>query len=648
MKMGSVTERLPGIGQRLQEKLIKELGSEEELLSVLENQELHRIAEIPGVGPRRARSIVASYLGVDIRSLLATDRGIKVYESILERIQSYTATEVGHNSVGLLLPVSDKKRIANTTKFVMKAKERISNLDVESLRKCLKKIKPLESKKPGFVHDRIILVETQSDARRLQERGLDRYCQITSPEEAGDFDQGCLLVYAYSEGNLDMSGIDNAVISSIGCKDVELVPELLLDTLSANTVSLRNTLALREMLGLRSCIAGVIGRLDDLRSSEISEDELEQAACDAVAHINHRLKEESSGLRLEGEEVLEVLGKAPPGSVSEILDSVREEGRAIMKERTGIDAAPFTRGYPIEIDQSELERLKHKLVAKLSQELFEAKVRVAKDLGELLPDLEKEVKESLSFDYEQALGSFALDYDLHPVQLVELGEGLSFKDGLHLDLARDPSAVPVSYSLGGGGKDGDKVALLTGANSGGKTTLLETIAQIQIMTHMGLPVRAKEARVELFEEVYLFGQKRNLDAGAFESFLKGLVSLVTTSSRKLVLADELEAMTEPEAAARIITAFIALLQESDSYAVIVTHMAPWITRSCEVRVDGIEARGLDESFSLVVDRTPHIGHLARSTPELIVKKLLETSKGETKEVYEKIWERFKKKDGAHN
>ena len=39
------------------------------------------------------------------------------------------------------------------------------------------------------------------------------------------------------------------------------------------------------------------------------------------------------------------------------------------------------------------------------------------------------------------------------------------------------------------------------------------------------------------------------------------------------------------------------------------------------RIDGIEAKGLDAEFNLIVDHNPVIGRLANSTPELIVEKM---------------------------
>ena len=60
---------------------------------------------------------------------------------------------------------------------------------------------------------------------------------------------------------------------------------------------------------------------------------------------------------------------------------------------------------------------------------------------------------------------------------------------------------------------------------------------------------------------------------------------------------------------------------------LVTHLAPSIIEAAgkEMRTDGIEARGLDENLELIVDRTPRRNHLARSTPELIVRRLVERS-----------------------
>ena len=248
----------------------------------------------------------------------------------------------------------------------------------------------------------------------------------------------------------------------------------------------------------------------------------------------------------------------------------------------------------------------------------------------------------MEFDYQFALGCFAHYYQL---KAPELGDAFHLEGALHLNLAHknenestnsSEDIQRINYSL----FYPENVALLTGANSGGKTTLLETLAQISIMTHMGLPVCAEKAEVKLLDEVYFFSKQRSLDAGAFESFLRTFMPIVTTDNQKLILLDELEAITELEAAVKIISSFIELINDSNSFAVIVTHMAREIIKYAPIRVDGIEAKGLDDNYNLLVDRTPKMNYLARSTPELILKMIYERSDGKLKDIYGKILEKF--------
>ena len=54
----------------------------------------------------------------------------------------------------------------------------------------------------------------------------------------------------------------------------------------------------------------------------------------------------------------------------------------------------------------------------------------------------------------------------------------------------------------------------------------------------------------------------------------------------------------------------------------------------------IEAKGLDENYNLIVDRTPKMNFLAKSTPELILKRIYEKSDDDLKAVYARILEKF--------
>jgi DNA mismatch repair protein MutS2 len=55
-----------------------------------------------------------------------------------------------------------------------------------------------------------------------------------------------------------------------------------------------------------------------------------------------------------------------------------------------------------------------------------------------------------------------------------------------------------------------------------------------------------------------------------------------------------------------------------------------------IRVDGIEAKGLDKEGELIVDRQPKFNHIGSSTPKLIIMKLSKAAKKSDKALYRDI------------
>jgi len=227
--------------------------------------------------------------------------------------------------------------------------------------------------------------------------------------------------------------------------------------------------------------------------------------------------------------------------------------------------------------------------------------------------------------------------------------GIAFKRAKNLFLAnRGFDVDAVDYSVGPTSLDPDgnksPVVLLSGVNSGGKTSLLELIAQCTILSHMGFPVPADHFEIGLTESIYYYGKsKGTLDAGAFETTLRTFSSL-NDSTPKMVLVDELESITEPGASAKIIAGILEMLSENKgNMAVFVSHLSELILENVNspIRVDGIEAKGLDSDLKLVVDRNPQYNHIAKSTPELIVERLFKTGDPREQQFYGRLREKFR-------
>ena len=233
-----------------------------------------------------------------------------------------------------------------------------------------------------------------------------------------------------------------------------------------------------------------------------------------------------------------------------------------------------------------------------------------------------------------SLARFAVAYELHPPTFVEDRDTLAVANARNLTLLAesDVQVQPVQYGIGDHEVDfaaatapspGDRVAVLTGANSGGKTTLLETLCQVQLLAQMGLPVPADTAEVSIVDVVVFHRRHASFNAGVLESTLRTIVPPLTDADRPLMLVDEFEAITEPGSAADLLHGLVTLTVDRDAVGVFVTHLADDLQPLPDTaRTDGIFAEGLDPDLELAVDYQPRFGTVGKSTPEFIVSRLV--------------------------
>ncbi|UIO99109.1 DNA mismatch repair protein [Halobaculum sp. CBA1158] len=223
-----------------------------------------------------------------------------------------------------------------------------------------------------------------------------------------------------------------------------------------------------------------------------------------------------------------------------------------------------------------------------------------------------------------SLGRFAAAHGLSRPVLG--GDGVAVADARNLLLSGE--VQPVTYGVGDHSlditaPDGDRVSVLTGANSGGKTTLLETLCQVVVLASMGLPVPAEAAEIGRFDAVVFHRRHASFNAGVLESTLKSVVPPLVGEGRTLMLVDEFEAITEPGRAADLLNGLVELTVDRGAVGVYVTHLAADLSPlPAAARVDGIFAEGLTNDLELLVDYQPRFGVVGKSTPEFIVSRLV--------------------------
>ena len=148
-----------------------------------------------------------------------------------------------------------------------------------------------------------------------------------------------------------------------------------------------------------------------------------------------------------------------------------------------------------------------------------------------------------------------------------------------LDLLRDQKKTftPVSIALGKG------AAVITGANMGGKSVAMKTIALNVLLTHCGFFPFAAKAAVPLFDSMYIISEDlESVDRGlsSFGGEMVRFNQMVREMAGEfpLILMDEFARGTNPDEGAAIVQAVTKYLNGQNAISVLATHydrVAQW-------------------------------------------------------------------------
>jgi len=370
----------------------------------------------------------------------------------------------------------------------------------------------------------------------------------------------------------------------------------------------KNNLNLLEANKTNAEISGIITKLkemlkliDEKETNKINRDEVEGK----LEEMNENIADKMKTLSISGQAMFDMMSK---GILSkEIIDLIDKE-----IESSGIDEGVFEKKLPLTIDEKELNKL---LKEQDSNEFVDFAENLRRNSSKLreVPKKIKELEVSLLLlDFYSGISKFIKEDNIFHENSKEFS--IYGSKNLFLDKPQ-----PISFSL----DNKNRCSILTGANSGGKTTLLEHIIQLISLSQIGLPVSGK-VNVPLFSEVYYFAKnKGSISKGAFETLLTQMSKIKPKEGNVIILADEIESVTEPGVAGKIVCATAEYFIKLGCFLIIATHLGKEIQANLPAgaRIDGIEAKGLDENYELIVDHNPVLGKLANSTPELIIEKM---------------------------
>jgi len=578
-----------GIGPKTSEQLVSALGTSR-AIEAIEAADVRALVDA-GLHRGRATRILRRANGEAGMDVLATGDTRSVYDDLLSLAAGHALTAHAADRIRVLTPLADRDAVETRLDSVVAARDAWEGL-------------------------------TEADRDR-----------VTEAFDAYDDAEGSDLAAVETALALREAGLDDGPFEAIG----ELEADALQDAADA--------------------LADVRGQIDPSGAGSDGEIEVARGADDEL----DRLRDQLDAAEELANSAFDVLDAVRDGSLRD-FEALEAATIDHVASETGVDPATVRSVAPDDaLDAADfVSATLRDLVAELEEAVAEREETVAADIRERIGGVRatgeddgdaadgergrdetddepgSHVARAVSAVSDAAfllsLARFAAAYDLVRPTLVD--------DGIAVRNARNPfiagDVQPVSYAVGthsladdagvasvDAPPTGDRVSVLTGANSGGKTTLLETVCAVALLASMGIPVPAESAEVGAFDRIVFHRRHASFNAGVLESTLKSVVPPLVEDGRTLMLVDEFEAITEPGRAADLLNGLVTLTVDRGALGVYVTHLAEDLSPLPEAaRIDGIFAEGLTNDLELRVDYQPRFGTVGKSTPEFIVSRLV--------------------------
>ena len=261
-------------------------------------------------------------------------------------------------------------------------------------------------------------------------------------------------------------------------------------------------------------------------------------------------------------------------------------GESASGQTLFVEPEPVVRkGHQLQRVQDRILQEKRRIIADLSREVWLKSTQVIQ-LWEQLIELDMiQAKARFSKNLNCRIPEISEDRVLrlvqarHPLliwrQLQQQGNPVSLPEAVpseNLKTAID-EIVPLDLQLNGG----QFQLVVTGPNTGGKTVVLKTAGLLSLMASCSIPVPVEEGTtIPCFDAVHVdIGDEQSLqqDLSTFSSHIAIISEILEFStSKSLVLIDELGSGTDPLEGAALAESVLDRLYERGTFTVVTTHI----------------------------------------------------------------------------
>lgn len=176
---------------------------------------------------------------------------------------------------------------------------------------------------------------------------------------------------------------------------------------------------------------------------------------------------------------------------------------------------------------------------------------------------------------------------------------------------KDYQSINISFDL--------KPIIITGANMGGKTVVVKTLALCQYLMQFGFGIPATSAKMMIQNDVFFCAtdeQSVNKGLSSFAAEMKNIDAIIKASrqnKRILVLIDEPARTTNPTEGTALVSALVKILQDKEISLIIVTHYNINTYNSKCLRVRGLEKGKMN--YELIETHEGEVPHEALNIAE---------------------------------
>ena len=254
---------------------------------------------------------------------------------------------------------------------------------------------------------------------------------------------------------------------------------------------------------------------------------------------------------------------------------VRREGRrdvgGIVHDESRTGATLFVEP-PMAIElTNELRGLEQEETREIHRVLSE----ITRSLRPLHPSLTANWEALVEFDSLGARARAASDWGASRPELARESEGWRIVRGRHplLLASSDDPVVPFDLSL----EPGERIVVVSGPNTGGKSVFLKAVGLIASLTQSGVVPPVEEGtRLPVFDSIFAdIGDEQSIaeSLSTFSAHLTIWKEVVERAgSGSLVLLDEMGTGTDPDEGAALSLALIEHLAETGATAVVTSHL----------------------------------------------------------------------------